>query len=298
MFHLVKRSFSTAAEKFATIGRNDIKSTVKLDYLTFNPDFVEAVKSPIVLYHGKFTTKHLWTPIADTLANATQRQVLSVDLRNHGGSEYTTIDGSHVPLMALDMKQFMDEQNIRKAILFGHSLGGRAMMQMAFYFPEMVEKLIVFDMGFNIPTKPLSFLYLFDQFLLHFIETVDANLTLEEAKMQIRNLLLKQIKDVFFVQVIADTLEKVNGKFQYSFNIEVMYESLWKGRVHHLDVTKPYEGHSLFIYGNTGFVIEEDFISIRTVFPNVKFEHIDTGHYGMVEKPDLFSQRVSEFINN
>ncbi|RWS04348.1 hypothetical protein B4U79_17742 [Dinothrombium tinctorium] len=278
--------------------KNEEYNAVKLDYTSYACGRCDETKFPIFLYHGMMTTKESWSSVVARIAELTNRRIFNLSLRNHGKSTYTTIDGSHISLMALDLKHFMNERRVDKGILLGHSLGGRAMMELAFSNPEMVENLVVVDIGFNVPVKPLNSLYQLCKFLIEFAKKLPPTMCLNEAQKQLRTSLEQQIKDAVVIDVVTGILCKNEGKFEYSFNAEILYESLWKGRVHHLNVNDPFERQCLFVYGNAGFVVEDDFIAIKTVFPKAKFYYMNAGHYLMIEQPDHFSSIVSQFIND
>lgn len=56
-------------------------------------------------------------------------QVIAVDARNHGESPHS-LEHRYVDL-AEDINHFYKEHKITKAIVIGHSMGGRAMMAFA-----------------------------------------------------------------------------------------------------------------------------------------------------------------------
>jgi len=47
------------------------------------------------------------------------------------------------PLMAEDLKEFMEQHWIPKAHIIGHSMGGKTAMQFALDYPDMLDKLVV-----------------------------------------------------------------------------------------------------------------------------------------------------------
>lgn len=49
--------------------------------------------------------------------------------------------------MAEDIREFIEENELAKASLLGHSMGGRAVMYLALKYPYLVEKLIVVDIS-------------------------------------------------------------------------------------------------------------------------------------------------------
>lgn len=72
-------------------------------------------------------------------------QIVTVDARNHGESD-------HSPEMnyfcqALDVWQLFQELELHKAVLMGHSMGGKTAMTFALSHPEYVDSLVVVDMS-------------------------------------------------------------------------------------------------------------------------------------------------------
>lgn len=86
---------------------------------------------------------------------------MSIDARNHGDSPHSPdMTYGH---MANDIKCLLQDLNIDKIVLVGHSMGGGAVMYTAISYPEIVEKLIVVDFC-PVKTSPslLSMMKLFD----------------------------------------------------------------------------------------------------------------------------------------
>lgn len=80
---------------------------------------------------GLFGSKQNWRSISKALHAKSKptRKVIAVDARNHGESPHSP---SHrYEDLAEDIRDFCREHNIAKAVLLGHSMGGRAMMAFA-----------------------------------------------------------------------------------------------------------------------------------------------------------------------
>ncbi|EOD31245.1 hypothetical protein EMIHUDRAFT_468247 [Emiliania huxleyi CCMP1516] len=107
-------------------------------------------QTPFVVLHGLLgagSNFQTWAARLgdDCAAKGAARRVLLVDLRNHGSSDKAATM-SFVE-MAADVRRLLDEQGIPKAILCGHSLGGKVAMALALQSPERVERLVVLDMA-------------------------------------------------------------------------------------------------------------------------------------------------------
>lgn len=71
-----------------------------------------------------------------------------MDARNHGESEHSP--QMNYFLQALDICHLFQELELTKAVVMGHSMGGKTAMTFALSHPESVDSLIVVDMS---PTK-------------------------------------------------------------------------------------------------------------------------------------------------
>ncbi len=97
---------------------------------------------PLLIVHGLFGSARNWGAIARRLADS--RQVLSVDMRNHGASPW---HASHTyPDLAADLAEVIDAHGGRADVV-GHSMGGKAAMMLALTEPDKVAKLTVADIA-------------------------------------------------------------------------------------------------------------------------------------------------------
>ena len=78
---------------------------------------------PVVLLHGYLESLDIWESFTDDLAE--HYRVIAVDLPGHGASDiFSTIDTMAV--MADTVKHVLDQLDIGRAVLVGHSMGGYA----------------------------------------------------------------------------------------------------------------------------------------------------------------------------
>lgn len=100
-------------------------------------------RSPVVLLHGLFGSAVQWHHMA--LPLSAQRQVIAVDWPNHGRSPH--VDRMDYPLMAEGLLHSLNELDIDRAHLIGHSMGGKAGMVFAHLFASRVASLVVLDIA-------------------------------------------------------------------------------------------------------------------------------------------------------
>lgn len=108
--------------------------------------FYQSGKPVLVMVHGLLSSLETFEPLVSRLQH--HFDVLLVDQRGHGktppeGEDYTA------DRMAKDLKQLLDSLHLTKIYLLGHSMGGRTALRFGELYPEMIEKLIIEDMGIH-----------------------------------------------------------------------------------------------------------------------------------------------------
>ncbi|MEN8158420.1 MAG: alpha/beta fold hydrolase, partial [Bacteroidota bacterium] len=98
---------------------------------------------PLVIVHGLYGSSDNWVSIARDLSQ--RFEVYVIDQRNHGQSPHS--DLHDYPSMREDLREFMDDRGIEKAVLIGHSMGGKTVMSFAERWPERVVSLISLDIA-------------------------------------------------------------------------------------------------------------------------------------------------------
>jgi pimeloyl-ACP methyl ester carboxylesterase len=98
-------------------------------------------KTPLIIVHGLSYFSYDWIEVAAALA--TDRQVAAIDMRGFGDSDWPGEYG--VPAMAADLVAVMDHLGWDKAVLVGHSMGGRSCVWAATATPQRVAGLVLVD---------------------------------------------------------------------------------------------------------------------------------------------------------
>jgi pimeloyl-ACP methyl ester carboxylesterase len=98
----------------------------------------------LVLIHGISSSSATWDRV---LGELTRRYtVLAPDLLGHGRSDKPRDDYS-VGAHANTIRDLMDKLGYRRATFVGHSLGGGVAMQVAYQYPERVDRLVLVAPG-------------------------------------------------------------------------------------------------------------------------------------------------------
>ena len=96
---------------------------------------------PVVIVHGLSYFSYDWIDLAAELA--TDHQIVAMDMRGFGDSGWSK-DYS-VPAFAGDIVALLDHLGWAKAILIGHSMGGRNCTWCAAEYPDRVAALMLLD---------------------------------------------------------------------------------------------------------------------------------------------------------
>ena len=98
----------------------------------------------LVLIHGITSTSATWDRVLPRLAR--RYTVLAPDLLGHGRSDKLRGDYS-VGAHANTVRDLLDALGHRSATFVGHSLGGGVALQLAYQYPERVERLVLVAPG-------------------------------------------------------------------------------------------------------------------------------------------------------
>ncbi|MBH42744.1 MAG: hypothetical protein CL787_04405 [Chloroflexi bacterium] len=121
-------------EKFVTI------NGVNLRYVDWGSDG----KTAMICLHGHTSQSGIFREFAETMSD--YYHVYTFDQRGHGGSEWAR-DGYDRERFVEDLGEIINELGLEKVILVGHSMGG---WNSVLYTPknqEVVEKIILVDIG-------------------------------------------------------------------------------------------------------------------------------------------------------
>ena len=96
----------------------------------------------VVLLHGTSANHAVWQPIGDALAD--RATVIALDQRGHGRSDKPA-EGYAADDFATDVITVLDALEIDRAVIAGHSLGGRNAWVTAARHPDRVAGAVVVD---------------------------------------------------------------------------------------------------------------------------------------------------------
>ena len=239
----------------------------------------------LIIIHGLFGMSDNWNSLGKQFSKYCR--VHLIDLRNHGRSPHA--DDFNYDVMCGDVLEYMEDNNIEKPIILGHSLGGKVAMKFAFLYPEKIEKLIVADMA------PRRYDTDFHQNLLSTLY----RLPLEnfEKREEIDKLLASTYEDKGMRLFLLKNLYRNEKKeFAWRFNIEVLLEKV--SNIQEADFIKGVcDVPTHFIRGgNSNYITTEDKLIINKHFSDFSIATIEgAGHWLHAENPERFYNEVMGF---
>jgi esterase len=239
---------------------------------------------PLIILHGLFGSLDNWHTMSKIFGGSFR--VFAVDQRNHGRSPHSDIFTYEA--LAEDLREFLDEHELKSAHVLGHSLGGKTAMQFALTFPDRLHRLIVVDMA------PRAYPPVHD-------EIFDAMLPLDlrsySSRQQVDEAMAKKIPDVATRQFLMKNLSRdESGRFRWKVNLEVIknnYDEIARA----IESDRTFTHPTLFVRGSrSGYVRDSDLPDIRKLFPQSEVADLETGHWVHAEAPEAFSRLVLEFL--
>ena len=239
---------------------------------------------PLLILHGLLGSSDNWTTVARDLAEF--YTVYALDLRNHGRSFHS--DHFQYPVMADDVKLFIEQQGVEKVSLIGHSMGGKTAMQFAFLYPERLHKLVVVDIA------PKAY-------PPHNLIAVDALLSLDLTSVS----RLSQA-DAQLAPAIPNKSERLshlknlkrgeNGAYGWQVNLEAIRRNY--PFISDAMTAGSYEKDCLFIRGvNSDYIQDADWEDILEIFPRAQLETIpNAGHWIHIEAREVFVKTVLDHL--
>ena len=240
---------------------------------------------PMVILHGLFGSSDNWFTLAKTFSQ--QFKVYLVDQRNHGQSPHS--EEFNYKLLAEDLEDFLISNTIAEPIIIGHSMGGKAAMNLAVKRPDLINQLIVVDI---VPKPyPIHHDHILDGLNAIYLEKLTS-------RTEADKILSEFVKETEVRQFLLKNLSrKSDGGFEWKINLKAIgnhIEELGDG----MQYTGKFEKPSLFIKGaKSNYFTDGDENSIKAIFSNATFVTLDTGHWVQAEKPLEFANAVIKFLN-
>ena len=239
---------------------------------------------PLIILHGLLGSLDNWHSVSLKLAE--RFQVWAVDQRNHGRSPHDA--EMSYPILAEDIREFMQVQGLARACLLGHSMGGKTAMQLALLYPERVAKLIVADIS------PRASSPRHDR-TLEGLSALDLAAFANRREMEAA--LAPWVPDLTTRRFLLKNVARADEGFHWRIGLREIHRNY--GRLGAaLAGERQFAGPALFLRGEwSDHLQESDLPLILACFPQA---HLRTsphsGHLLHTENPAAFLAAVQEFL--
>ncbi len=98
---------------------------------------------PLLIVHGLSYFSYDWIDVASALAR--EREVVAIDMRGFGQSSWSPARDYKLETISADVIAVLDHLGWSRAILLGHSFGGRVCLATAGWRPERTAGLVLVD---------------------------------------------------------------------------------------------------------------------------------------------------------
>jgi pimeloyl-ACP methyl ester carboxylesterase len=238
---------------------------------------------PLLIAHGLFGSARNWGVIARRLSD--RREVLAVDMRNHGDSpRFPTQSYAD---MAADLAGVIAAHGGRADVL-GHSMGGKAAMMLALTEGAMVNRLVVADIA------PVA--YSHDQ-TRHITALRALDLSGLTSRAEADKRLAAAVTDPALRAFFLQSLDLRATPPRWRINLDVLEAEMPK-IIGWPQVAGRFDGPTLFLSGALSHYVLPDYRdAIRTLFPAARFAKLPgAGHWLHAEKPRAFEETVRVFL--
>lgn len=229
----------------------------------------------LLIVHGLFGSARNWGAIAKRMSNS--REVVSVDMRNHGESAWSDAHGYDD--LAQDLAEVIAAEGGAMDVL-GHSMGGKAAMMLALTQPDLLNRLLVADIA------PVSYAHSQTP-LIHAMRALPVDKITTRAAADAE--LAQQVADPSVRAFLLQSLDLRVTPARWRLNLDVLEKEMsritgWP------DVSGQFEGQALFLSGaESDYVMPEHRAVIRALFPNARFAKLPgAGHWLHAEAPRPF----------
>ncbi|MDC9604521.1 esterase [Xenorhabdus griffiniae] len=256
-----------------------MKTNCQLNYHLHTVENLQS-STPIVLIHGLFGDLNNLGVLGRELQQ--HYPVIQIDVRNHGISP--RMENMDYRDMAQDVLALLDELTVSKAIIIGHSMGGKIAMSMTAIAPERIEKIVVIDMA------PVAYLVRrHDSIFTALNKVVAAGVQTRQAAADIMR------QDIQEEGVIPFLLKSFH-QGEWKFNLPVLQKEYEK--IIGWETIPAWHNPALFIRGgNSDYINEEYREEIISQFPQATAWVVaGCGHWVHAEKPEAVLRAIHRFL--
>lgn len=241
---------------------------------------------PLIILHGLLGASGNWHTLSrDTFSE--HFRVYTADLRNHGRSPHS--EQFDYPALASDVQELIEREGLAPAHVLGHSMGGKAAMQLALEEPGLVDRLIVADIA------PRAYPPHHER-ILEALRALDLNSY--DSRKEIDQALAEDITSRPVRQFLLKNLDyDEDAGYRWKMNLDVIYQN-YDAVSADIEAHGTFDHPALFIRGEqSDYISEEDEGKIRQRFPKARIATLsNAGHWLHADQPGPFAETVLAFL--
>ena len=239
----------------------------------------------VIILHGLMGSSVNWRTVQGALSGT--HRVICLDLPNHGKSPHAV--RFDLRSLSEDVAETMDALGVDRAVVMGHSLGGKVAMQMASAFPGRVLGLVAVD----ITPRAFQPVHLF---VLRACQQLDLSGATRRAELDealAQSIPQAETRDFLLKNVGRDA----DGAFAWRVPLQYLIDN-YQTVSDAVPMTAPYHGPALFVAGeNSPFHVERDTAMIQGWFPAMRLVTIpQAGHLVHADNPEAFIREMKDFL--
>lgn len=256
-----------------------MKSNSQLNYHFHTPENPQS-STPIVLIHGLFGDLSNLGVLGRDLQQ--HYPVIQIDVRNHGISP--RMENMDYRNMAQDVLALLDELNVPKATIIGHSMGGKIAMTMTSVAPERIEKIVVIDIA------PVAYPVRRHDSIFAALNKVTA--AGAQTRQTATDIMRQDIREDGVIQFLLKSFRQGEWKF----NLPILQQEYEK--IIDWERIPVWSQPALFIRGgNSDYITEEYREDIISQYPQATAWVVaGCGHWVHAEKPEAVLRAIHRFL--
>tara|TARA_B110000116_G_scaffold256789_1_gene256295 strand:+ start:1336 stop:2175 length:840 start_codon:yes stop_codon:yes gene_type:complete len=256
-------------------------------------NFETTAKRPLIMLHGMRSYAQAWNDVANELTN--DFDIYALDHRGRGESDWDPNRNYFTDAYVDDLTNFVNIKGFNKLSLMGHSMGGANSIVYASRNPEIVETLVIVDIGPRTATSIGG--ARINQELNNTPTEFDS---LDEVKIFWRKQ-RPSISEHALNERVNYTIKQLDsGKYGFKWDVH----GIANGRINGIqpeidmwDCVKKIQCPTLLIRGANSDVLQSD-VAIEMIKQNSNITLIEipeATHYVHDDQLDLFNQEVNSF---
>lgn len=245
--------------------------------------------TPLVLLHHVGSQAHVWDDFAGRMAP--DYHVLALDLRGHGDSGWADAQRYTTEDYASDVAALAARLQLSKTIILGGSLGGRVALVYAAQNPEIVDALIMEDVGAVRPNE-------IAQRLTDMVSAGEVEFdTVEEWADHVRGGNTRTPYEAFLHNARHATKRLPNGKLGLKRDPGI---SQGFGPLELWDYVERVRSPFLLVVGSESAIVTTDQREgLLRIIPDSELVEIEgAGHIIVQDRPEEFEQTVRGFLTS